>query len=187
MLDKMIEKWEEATKSSLETLKKYAKYNADGTGKMTGQMYDTKDFAKIGKTFMETNNELNSIQESFMNTMVRSQLGAMDLKKSAEAIKELEQIRSDSIAKLVENQSKSIHIFMESGAEYLETLKKSRGLSDVVTAQMNMLTEIQEKAKENMLGYIMLSDKITTAMKGWMEKTIDDLSGEADEIPNIPD
>ena len=151
MLEEMIDKWEETTKSALASLKKFAKYRAGETGQATGEMFDMKEFARIGKALLDAANEWKKIQESFMNTMVRNQLGSMDLKKSADAVKELEQIRCDAVAKLAENQSNAVHIFVESGTEYLETLKKSRGVADVVTAQINMLAEIQNKAKENML------------------------------------
>ena len=187
MLEEMIDKWEETIQSALAPLKKFAQYSAGETGQATGEMFDMKEFARIGKALMDGANELKKIQESFMNTMVRNQLGSMELKKSADAVKELEQIRSDAVAKLTENQSSGIHIFMESGAEYLETLKNSRGVADIVAAQMNMLTKIQDKAKENMLEYVKASDSFATAIKGWTERTMESFSGQADEVPMIPD
>ncbi len=187
MLEEMIDKWEETIQSALAPFKKFAQYSAGETGQATGEMFDMKEFARIGKALMDAANELKKIRESFMNSMVRNQLGSMELRKSADAVRELEQIRCDAVAKLAENQSGGIHIFMESGAEYLETLKDSRGVGDIVAAQMNMLAKIQDKAKENMLGYIKASDSFVTAMKGWTEKTMESFSGDADEIPEIPD
>lgn len=184
-MDKIIEQWEQATESSLAALGQFAEYSADEAGQMTGTMFNMQYFARIGKTYLHANNELNKIGTSCMNNMVRNSLSLMDLHKPAEAVRELEQIRSDAAARILENQTKFIQIFMDSGIDCLETLKKSRGVNDLLTTQVHMLTEIQEKAKENMFESIALSEGAANAMKGWMEKTMNSLSGGSDKIPEM--
>ncbi len=186
MMDSMIQNWEEAIKTSLTSLKTFAKSSADVTGDSISGLCKVEDFAKIGKILIDSNNEFFKLNESFMNSMIRKQFGSMTLKTSADAIKELEQIRTDSTTRVVKNQSNFIDIFMETGVEHLDNLKACRGYQDVVTSQMHLLSKIQEKANESILESMALLGGVSAGMKAWTERTLDNLSGTTEAPPNEP-
>ncbi len=146
--------------------------------------WNIREFARFGRAFMEAGEELRKLNETILNNAVQLQLGSMDVKAAASAIKDLDAIRTDVITRLVHNQTDLLNVFMENGADSLEKLKLARGINDIAAIQMHLFTDIQAGLKEKMIEFLGICEATSTAIKAWNERGIDRII-EAPEVPAL--
>jgi hypothetical protein len=177
----LVKQWTDTIQTSIDSFKKFTDGNLEATNKVTDNLLKMKDFAELGKALMNTSTDLRKIDESTLNRLIHIQLGMINLKASATAIKDLSTITTDSMNRLMKSQTDMLNAYMEHVSTYLETLKRSRSTTDITTAQMHMFTEIQQKMKDNAVETMLLLEGVRAAMNALTEKTLDNMTAESPE------
>jgi len=150
------------------------------------EFWNVRPFAELGRTFLEAGDELRKLTETILNSAVQLQLCSIDVKAAAGAISDLDAIRTDVIARLARNQTDTLNVFMETGANSLEKLKLAKGVNDVAAIQMHLFSDIQVGLKEKMIEFLGICEATSTAIKAFNERCIDRII-EAPQVPALAD
>jgi phasin family protein len=90
-----------------------------------------------------------------------------------EAIKELGEINTTTMTRLTQRQMEMVNLYMEGGAKQLQALNEAKGVPDTVTAQTQVITEVNEKLMENARQTMEVLADAKTQLSAWAEKSIE--------------
>jgi hypothetical protein len=178
MTNFFIQQWAEAVKTGTKMIKDAMETDNFEFQNFIGTFWNLNGFAQIGKAYLDSDNELNKTSNSVLNSMLRSFLESMDMKATANAVKELNDIRADSIGRLVKNYQDWVNIFWSSGVNQLESLKNVTNYQEAAAVVLNELPEMQEKIKDNVMDSIQVWTGIETATKTWTTRMIDSMAAQ---------
>lgn len=165
------------TKDSLQSWTQFADAGMEATRKLTAQVFNLQNFVLMGKTAMETSADLRRSEEHMLNESLRTFVGMFPLEASAGFIRDIGAVYTDAVTRLTTQQMDLLRIYVNSVSNCFETLKKSRSTIDVMTAQLGFYTEIQQKTKDNVVGTLMISEGVKTAINAVVENTLDTMQG----------
>jgi hypothetical protein len=173
----MIEKWVDSSKSSIETFKNVIKSNMDSANNMMQKfLVNPASLAELTKASMSFTKELNELYSSTTVNLIKNQLNMANVQISQASFKEFGEIYGQAITSLVQKQKEMMNIYLENSVHYFDTLKKANNAEEFISVQSNAISELQEKVKKNMTETMMVFTQINTAMKIWVEKTLDELA-----------
>ncbi len=173
MQNDLIKQWSESNKLVIDSFKNIASANAEAMDKMLTSLVNSSASAELTKGSISFMKELGEVYTDSVNELFQTQLKFMNLHTTSDAFKELGDIYVSAMTQLGQKQAELMHLYIESMAKYLETLKGAKKIDDLVNVQANMFSELQEKAKTNMLETMGVFNSINSAMDIWTQKSLD--------------
>ena len=177
MQKELVPQSKEKTKDSLLSWTQFADAGMEATRKLTAQVFNLQNFALMGKSAMETSADLRRTEEHVLNESLRTFIGMFPMEASASFVRDIGSVYTDAATRMTTQQMDLLQIYLNSVSNCFETLKKSRSTLDVMTAQMGFYTEIQQKTKDNVVGTLMISEGVKTAINAVVENTLDTMQG----------
>ncbi|MDY6992990.1 MAG: phasin family protein [Pseudomonadota bacterium] len=90
-----------------------------------------------------------------------------------ESIKELGEINTQAMTRLTQRQMEMVNIYMEGGAKQLEALSSAQGMPDMVAAQSQLFTELNQKLMDNAQQTVALLTEVKAELATWVEKNME--------------
>lgn len=174
----MMKQWMDMNRSLTASFAEITKANSAIMNEMMQHTMGTRQFAEFVKSMLDSGKEMESNREEAANKLLQSMLGSVDLQAGSTALKELGEINSSAMTRLVQNQMEVLNTYIETTSEHMEKLKAAKSTDDLMGAQMHLFTELQEKMKANTMNTMQIMNGIKTAMQGWTEKTLEKATAE---------
>lgn len=172
MTDKIIDQWEKVIKSNTDYLNKANQKSVEALDNVMGKYWNWSNFARIGKAFMDSSQEIRKNNETLFNSMMKTFLGTMNLKATANSVKEFNDIGNDAATRLFKNQQDWLNIFSDSDENILDGMAQARGAQDIAILMMQVFSEMNGKLKENFTEYLKVCGDIESAVKIWGSRTL---------------
>jgi len=89
------------------------------------------------------------------------------------ALKELGDINTSTMSRLTERQMQMMGLYMESGSKQLKAIGEAKNVQDVVSAQTQAFSELNEKLVENARETGEILNEMKDNLSKWLEKSMD--------------
>jgi len=175
----MMKQWMDVSKSITESMQEMTKANTTKMNEMMQYSVGTRQFAEFMQGMMDAGKTIQDNSQAATQKMLQSLLGNVDLQANSTALKELGEINSSVVTRMVQTQMDMMNTYIEATTEHMEKVKAAKSADDLMTAQMQLFTELQEKMKSNTMNSLTIMNETKSAMQGWTEKTLEKVAAQS--------
>lgn len=180
MQNDLIKQWIETNKLAIDSFKEIASTNVNAVDKILTSFVNPSASAELTKSSISAVEDLSEVYTDSVNELFQNQLKLVNLQATSDSVKNLGDIYVSSISNLGQKQAELMSLYIETTANYLESLKGAKKLDDVINVQSSTLSEFLEKWKTNMVETMGVFNSISSAMEVWTQKSLDAVA--SDEV-----
>lgn len=176
MQNELMKQWSELIQASANSFKELTEANNATFNSMMQGVWNMNQMADLTKASMAAAQEFNEANINTFNNLLKNQLKTINLNAYATVLRELSQLSSDTMNRLMQHHFKMMQAYVENSATHLEQLSRAENAQDLTQIQMHLFSEMQAQMKENTLQTMSMLDAIKSAMLVWSEKSMEQMS-----------
>lgn len=176
MQNDFTKQWVELNELAIASFRDMATNNIQAMEQMLTSFVNPGSLAEVTKSSIGILKELGEVYSDSVNQLFKTQLKLVNLHTTSEMSKELGDIYVSSMTNLGKKQAELMHLYIDTMANYLETLKDAKKPDDLIIVQASMFTELQEKVKTNMIETMGVFNTINSAMEIWTQNSLDKMA-----------
>lgn len=178
MGNEMIKNSAEFISASIESLKHITESNIATAKSWFVAPYGVGEWAAFGKNSLSLANGWGEINNRVLDEWLQSQLNTFSVDAYVPALKELSAITASAMESLYRSQVETMNAYLDELGKFSGNLKKVKGVDDLLTAQVGLLTALQQQAKDGALASFEILNSTKNGITAWTEKSLDQAGAE---------
>lgn len=183
MQNVIVDQWEAFNQASLKLTKSLEDTSKSVFDQWFKEAWSPDTWTKLVKSSVETSKAVTDIGTDYLNKSLQSKLRKDGLDAVATSTQELGGILSEFATSLAQTQVSAFNSVIGAYTNSLGALKKATTADDLVTAQLQLQTEIQEKAKSCFTETTQAMTTLKNALSTWGETSLEKFGSEKAASP----
>jgi hypothetical protein len=186
MQETVFKQWQDLNQISLDWYRDTSESQVAAINDLMGLQSTPGAWARLAKSSLESFRTWSELGESKSNDLWQAQIGRLDLDGVAASIREFGAIQTSAWTAFAKAQAGVLGLYTDTAAQYLGYLNEAKGVEDLIAAQAQIATGVQDKLKAYSLDCLQIAGSVKTSMNALAENALDTAAEETKKPAPAP-